>query len=210
MNKINIKDLVLDIDILQLLSEKEKINSIKIDIYGEVYLNEENSINKPLIIVNNNINELSFENIESLAKTLFKDFRPKQVGTKIEIKPYINWHNIIELNKNDMLYYDHQSDGVEVFEDSVLEDYGWYASALEINYRAIATFIEDSCDGTLLFYDNEIQFNGFAIIEDINKVRTKVKEFIISQTKKNLENNLLELNDDDVIESLEYFEINED
>ena len=28
-----------------------------------------------------------------------------------------------------MLYFDHQSDGVEIFEDKMLEDFGWNASA---------------------------------------------------------------------------------
>ena len=39
------------------------------------------------------------------------------------------------MNKENMLYFDHQSDGVEMFEDNILEDFGWNASVLDINYR---------------------------------------------------------------------------
>ena len=73
-----------------------------------------------------------------------------------------------------MLYFDHQSDGVELFEDKELEDYGWNASALDINYREISEFIEEFCEGVLLCYDNEIQFSGFIIVDDVNDVKIKV------------------------------------
>jgi GTPase SAR1 family protein len=106
-----------------------------------------------------------------------------------------------------MLYFDHQSDGVELFEDKELEDYGWNASALEINYRQISEFIEESCEGILLCYDNEIQFSGFVIVNDINEVKTKVKEFIVNKAKENLEEELFDTKDDDVIEALEFFGI---
>jgi hypothetical protein len=106
-----------------------------------------------------------------------------------------------------MLYFDHQSDGVEFFEDKILEDYGWNASALEINYRQISDFIEENCEGILLCYDNEVQFNGFTIVEDINDVRLKVKEFIQTQAKINIDKDIVDLDDEDVIDALELFEL---
>ena len=124
-----------------------------------------------------------------------------------KIKPLINWQNIIGMNKDHMLYFDHQSDGVEMFEDKVLEDYGWQASALEINYRMISDFIEEKCEGTLLCYDNNIQFNGFALTDNIEDIRVQVKEFIIEKAKENLKDEIFELDDDDVIEAFEFFGI---
>ena len=104
-----------------------------------------------------------------------------------------------------MLYFDHQSDGVEIFEDKTLENYGWQASALNINYREISEFIEDSCEGVLLCYDNNIQFNGFVIVENIEEVRTKVKEYIINKTNENIKEETIDIEEDDVIEALEFF-----
>ncbi|MGB1226723.1 MAG: hypothetical protein ACPG9K_02450 [Poseidonibacter sp.] len=111
------------------------------------------------------------------------------------------------MNRENMLYFDHPSDGIEIFEDSILEEFGWHAVALEIEYRDISDFIEEYCDGVFLCYDNEIQFNGFAIIEDIQKVRTQVKDFIVNKTKENIKNDEIELDEDDAIEALEFFEI---
>ena len=106
-----------------------------------------------------------------------------------------------------MLYFDHQSDGVELFEDKELEDYGWNASALDINYREISEFIEEFCEGVLLCYDNEIQFSGFIIVDDVNDVKIKVKEYIINKTKENIKEQTIDIEDDDVIEALEFFGI---
>ena len=36
------------------------------------------------------------------------------------------------------------------------------------------------------FYDNEIQFSGFVIVENIEDVRVKVKDFIINKAKENI------------------------
>ena len=129
------------------------------------------------------------------------------MGTSCKIKPVVNWQNIIDMNKENMLYFDHQSDGVEIFEDKTLENYGWHASDLEINYRELSEFIEENCSGTLLCYDNEIQFSGFVIVDDIEEVRTKVKEFIIEKAKKNIEDEIIDIEDDDVIEALDFFGI---
>ena len=94
-----------------------------------------------------------------------------------------------------------------MFEDKILEDYGWQASALEINYREISEFIEESCEGVLLCYDNEIQFSGFVIVDDIEDVRVKVKDFIVKKAIENLENDLIDKEEDDVVEALEFFGI---
>ena len=149
----------------------------------------------------------SINDAKSLALKLFESYKPVINGTICKIKPLPNWQSIIDLNKESMLYFDHQSDGVELFEDKVLEDYGWYANALGINYREISEFIEENCDGTLVFYDNQVQFNGFCIVDNIEDVREKVKAYIIKQTLKNIDENSVDLDDEDVIESLEYFEI---
>ena len=144
---------------------------------------------------------------KTIASTLFADYKPSIIGAICKIKPVSNWQNIIDMNKENMLYFDHQSDGVEMFEDKTLEDYGWHASALEINYREISEFIEDNCEGVLLCYDNTIQFSGFVIIEDIENARLKVKDYIVNKAKQNISDGILDAEDDDVIEALDFFGI---
>ena len=62
-------------------------------------------------------------------------------------------------------------------------------------------------NGTLLCYDNEIQFNGFALVDNIEETRAQVKSFIIEKTKENIKDGIIELDDDDVIEALEFFKL---
>jgi hypothetical protein len=208
MKKINIKNIELNIDMISLLELKNVNNKIIVDINGNKYINEESPKNKAIIFINENYEKKENTNdIKSLANDIFAKYKPVITGTICKIKPLNNWQNIIGMNTQNMLYFDHQSDGVEIFEDSVLENYGWHASALEINYRTISDFIEENCEGTLLCYDNEIQFSGFVLIDNIEDVRIQVKNFICDKTKEHIKDGLIELDDDDVIEALEFFEI---
>ena len=211
MNKINIKDIELNIDIIKFLELKNGNYNILIDISGKIYINSTEFINKAIIFSNSNyVRDEKVNDIKELAKDIFKAYKPIIIGTTCKIKPVINWQNIIGMNTKTMLYYDHQSDGVELFEDKLLEEYGWHASALEINYRELSDFIEENCAGLLVCYDNNIQFNGFVIADNIEELREQVKSYIIQTTKINISNGDLELDDDDVIEALEYFEIKVD
>ena len=208
MKKINIKDLELNIDITQILNLHSSKTPIIIDVDGNIYNNENDVKKKAVIFKQITPKQISsMLDAKAIASNLFADYKPNVIGAVCKIKPVSNWQNIIDMNKDNMLYFDHQSDGVEMFEDKVLEDYGWHASVLEINYREISEFIEESCEGVLLCYDNTIQFSGFVIVDDINDVRAKVKEYIANKAKENIKENLVDLEDNDVIEALEIFGI---
>ncbi|MGE4382533.1 MAG: hypothetical protein AB7D41_04985 [Arcobacter sp.] len=208
MRKINIKDLELTIDITQILNLLASKSKIIIDVDGNIYKNSDETKKKAVVFKNENLSDIStILDAKAIASKLFADYKPTIFGTSCKIKPVVNWQNIIDMNKENMLYFDHQSDGVEIFEDKTLENYGWHASDLEINYRELSEFIEENCSGTLLCYDNEIQFSGFVIVDDIEEVRTKVKEFIIKKAKKNIEDEIIDIEDDDVIEALDFFGI---
>lgn len=208
MTKVNIKDLIVQIDINEFFEFYKNSEKIYIDIDGNFY-NTKEGVKKPLIFVLEDFDFANNSDIKSQISKVFEVYKPEFIGTICKIKPLANWQNIIGLNQDLMLYFDHQSDGVEIFEDKILEDYGWHATSLEINYRQISEFIEENCEGFLLCYDNNVQFNGFVIIDDIDDVRKKVKEFIKVQALENIKNDLIDLEDDDVIEALELFGIEE-
>ena len=208
MKKINIKDLELNIDIKYILNLYASKTPIIIDVDGNIYTKLEDVQKKAVIYKNMQTKQLSsMLDAKAIASALFADYKPTISGTICKLKPVSNWQNIIDMNKENMLYFDHQSDGVEMFEDKELEDYGWNSSALEINHREISEFIEEFCEGVLLCYDNEIQFSGFVIVDDVKDVKQKVKEYIINKTKENIKSESIDIEDDDVIESLEFFGI---
>lgn len=123
---------------------------------------------------------------------------------KIEIEKPADFMKLAKDKNNKYLYYDHPSDGIDYFNDTQLEDIGWHANAFSfLNYRAIAEFIEENCEGTLTYNDNDLGFNGFVEVEDITKVREQVKEFCSNQIQiSNIQDY-----DDDQLEALEFFGI---
>ncbi|MGA1933411.1 hypothetical protein ACH5BF_11965 [Arcobacter sp. YIC-464] len=208
MNKINIKDLYIDIDLIQLNEFINSNDTLLIDYKGNLLNKNENK--DAIVFENTKLDDFkNTQDLKEIATKLFEKYKPVITGTNCKIKPLNNWQEIIDLNRSYMLYFDHQSDGVELFEDSILEDYGWHASALEINYRTLSDFIESNCDGVLLCYDNEIQFSGFAIEKSIEDVRTQVKEFIIKTTVQNIKDGIVDLDDEDAQEACEFFGIEE-
>ncbi len=124
---------------------------------------------------------------------------------KIEIEKPDEFLKLVESKKNEYLYHDHPSDGLDLFTDEVVEDYGWHAISFDfITYRGIAEFIENNCDGKFYFNDHPMGFNGFVIVDDIEKTREQIKVYIIEQIKANPIDDL----DDDQEEALEFFGIN--
>ncbi len=124
---------------------------------------------------------------------------------KIEIEKPDAFLKLVESKKNEYLYHDHPSDGLDLFTDEIMEDYGWHAISFDfITYRTIAEFIEDNCDGQFYFNDHPMGYNAFAIVDDIEKTRGQVKSYIVDQIKANPINDM----DDDQEEALEFFGIN--
>ncbi|WP_072681967.1 hypothetical protein [Arcobacter sp. LA11] len=208
MNQINIKDLDIKVDITNILNAIELKQEVLIDVNGKVYINEECPLSIPIIFklsAQENVSPLL--DIKATAINIFKDYKPAISGTICTLKPIMAWQEIIFLNQPRMLYFDHQTDGVELFEDKEIEDYGWNCTPCDISYREISEFIESNCNGTFVFYDNEIQFNGFVIVDDIEDTRVKVKNYIINKIKEKIEDESIDLDDSEVEESLEFFEI---
>ncbi|HIP12941.1 MAG TPA: hypothetical protein EYG97_02565 [Arcobacter sp.] len=121
-----------------------------------------------------------------------------------EIEKPAEFLKLIAENKNNYLYNDHPSDGIDLFTDEQIELYGWHAIAFDdITYRKIAEFIEEHCDGEFVFNDHPMGFNAYAVLSDVEKARVQIKEFIVNIITKL---DLSEL-DDDQKEALKFFGI---
>jgi hypothetical protein len=104
-----------------------------------------------------------------------------------------------------MSYFDHQTDGVEVFEDAQLEEIGWQATALDITYRQLCSHLEQTCEGVFMFYDNGMHFNGFVILKNLQQAKDEMINYVV-QTIKEKSYNQDDL-DDDALEALAFFNI---
>lgn len=208
MQEINIKDLEIKININELIKALKSYEKVVISLDGKLYENEEIIITQAIMcVINNKKIDLEKLSINELVENIFSSYKYIIKGNILIIYPLRVWQEIITLNQDRILFFDHQTDGVEFFEDKELEDIGWNANPCDVSYREISDFIEANCKGTLVYYDNGISFNGFVIVEDINDVRKRTKNFIIETIKEKLEKSLLDLDDDDIVESLEFFNI---
>lgn len=206
MKQINIKDLEVKFNVTNILNAIKLKQEVLIDIDGKIYIDKECDLSIPIIFrLSKQKSISSLLDTKAIISNVFKDYKPTIVGTICTISPVVAWQEIIFLNQPRMLYFDHQSDGIELYEDKELEEYGWNATPCDISYRELSDYIEKNCEGTFVFYDNEIQFNGFVIVNDIIDTREKVKKYIVENIKEKIENDLVDLDDSDVIESLEFF-----
>ena len=123
---------------------------------------------------------------------------------KNEIEKPNDFLELVAKKSKVYLYHDHPNEGIDLFCDDELEDMGWQAVTFDfINYRKIAEFIEENCEGTLTFNDHPMGFNGFVEVDNIKDVRVQVEKFIISE----ITNNKLDEYDDEQKEALEFFKI---
>jgi len=210
VKEYNIKDLKIKIDLSNLLNTIKSKESFDIDIDGKIYVNNSIPHNKIIIFstTENNISDLL--DINTQVKQLFgQEYKPEVLGSHCILTPLPSWMHILDLNKKTMLYFDHQTDGVEIFEFKEIENIGWNAIPLDITYRQLCTFIEKNCEGTFLFYDNTIHFNGFVVVNDVNEVEKKLFAFISDLIYDKIDKKEIALHDidDDQAESLEYFKI---
>jgi hypothetical protein len=123
---------------------------------------------------------------------------------KIEIEKPDEFLKLVESRKDEYLYHDHPSDGLDLFTDELIEKFGWYAIEFDfITYRTIAEFIEENCEGEFIYNDHPMGFNAFAVVDDIEKTREQVRNYIINEIKSNPLDDYTQEQE----ESLEYFKI---
>lgn len=210
MKDINIKDLKIEIELSGLISAIDSNNSFDIDVHGTVYENNTIPQNEVVIFSSTKGQTSKMLDMKTKVKNLFgKDYKPQIVGSKCILTPLPSWMHILDLNKNTMLYFDHQTDGVEYFEHKDIEDIGWNAVPFDIKYREICTFIEKNCEGTFLFYDNEVHFNGFVVVNDVDAVKEQLAKFVSDLIHEKIKSDELDAEnmDEDQADSLEFFKI---
>lgn len=206
MNEINIKDLKINFEISQILDFINQKKEFEIDVLGNIAPSNTLEKTSALIFRGTIQNEHNLLDLPQLIANGFgRNYKPVVDANSCTLTPLGAWQDIIALNQGRMSYFDHQTDGVEVFEDKALEDIGWNAIPLDITYREITEHIEQSCEGTFLFYDNGMNFNGFVILNDLNDVEQKMTQFIKEVLNNKIENEQLDLDDEEVEESIAFF-----
>ncbi len=208
MEEFNIKDLKINFDISTIIEFINSKKAFEMDFYGNIYALNEASKKTPLVFKTKNDMTFDSTQIQTILETLFgKEYKLQTTATQGQITPVGAWQDIIGLNQDRMTYFDHQTDGVEVFEEKELEDIGWQAISLNIDYRTLCNHLEKECEGVFVYYDNGMHFNGFVILNDIEQAKEKMCEFVRLQIKEKIEKEELFLDEleADEKEALEFF-----
>jgi len=192
MNKIDIKDIELTLKIEELINAIQNGSKIAIGIDGTICIDDIDP--KMTLIFARTIDNIdsSLSNKEQLTKLFGKEYKPLIGDTICIIKPLIAWQEVMKINKDRFFYEDHSTDGIEVFNDKRVEEIAFEAVVFDIDYRDIAQFIEDNCEGDFVYYENEIQFSGFVIAKDNDKAYEQVKNFIQDEISHKIENGELD------------------
>lgn len=208
MEEFNIKDLKINFEISSLLAFLESKKEFEIDVYGNIYALNEASKTTPLVFRGKVPSSYNETELTRLIETIFgKEYNVQMTASHCTLSLVGAWQSIIGFNQDRMSYFDHQTDGIEVFEDKELEDIGWQAVSLNINYRTICSYLEKQCQGTFVYYDNGMHFNGFVIFKDMQEAKAKMYECVQLQIEEKIKNEelILEESDDDEKEALAFF-----
>ena len=112
MKEINIKDLRIEIDLSILLKAIESNKSFDIDVDGVIYVNNTIPQNKTIIFSAKEQSNSELFDMKTKIKNLFgTGYKPQIVGSTCVITPLPSWMHVLDLNKNTMLYFDHQKLG---------------------------------------------------------------------------------------------------
>ncbi len=76
MKQFNIKDLELEIDMNKILTALNANKEVQIDVFGNVYIDEDIDITIPVIYKSNKNEKLSsIVSIDAMANNIFKDYK---------------------------------------------------------------------------------------------------------------------------------------
>jgi hypothetical protein len=206
MTEINIKDLHLKIDKDLLMQFVKSQQFFEIDCFGTLHALNKSKQTHPIVFKNETHFDVHENNINDILTALFsKNYKPSIKDDVVELTPLGAWQDIITLNRSKMSYFDHQTDGIEVFEHKQLEAIGWQATALDITYRQLCSHLEQTCEGVFMFYDNGMHFNGFVILKNLQQAKDEMIQYVVQQVKENrcIKDEL----DDDALEALAFFNI---
>ncbi|MEA1892908.1 MAG: hypothetical protein U9N33_09370 [Campylobacterota bacterium] len=106
--------------------------------------------------------------VEDFSKVLGKNYQLVEDNTRVLIKAFSNWQELISINTPRASYDDTTADGVAEFSDKELENIGWHITEFNVGYRELVELLEEKCDGTILCIEQEepYQFSGLGFLAD--------------------------------------------
>ena len=215
MKKFNLFNEIIIVEKQSLLNAINSTKIFGININGEIVYEPFNE--KEILIYKGSHapqTEISLtpSNNISLVTILGKNYQVVEDESRVLIKAFSNWQELIGVNTPRSSYDDTTADGVAEFSCKELEDIGWQATEFNISYRTLVEVLEEKCEGVILCIEQEepYQFSGLGFLannEDASKV---IFEYCQKHVKDKIDNDddyKRDELDDDQLEALEFFKL---
>ena len=127
-----------------------------------------------------------------------------------------NWDKVEELNRDRALYIDNASEGVDSFNDEVLEEIVWHSVEFGIGYRELVEKLEKDGEGILVCVESSGEpyiFNGIGFVKEEKReeMRELIRDFAVSQILQKIEKERENYQkygfSDEELEAINYFKL---
>lgn len=157
-------------------------------------------------------------NLLQKQQPLGKGYKISSTFVSVSISAGSNWNEVEDLNSKNALYKDDSAEGVDSFNDPIMEEIGWHSVEFKISYRELVEELEEKCNGTVICIerdDEPYMFNGLGFMaqEDIKKGRDTLREFVKNRILSKLEKDREEYKEygfsEEELDALNYFQISD-
>lgn len=193
MKKFNLFKEIIVVDKSELLKAINSQKLFAIDIEGKISY-EPFSTTSIYIYQGRNIpaasSALQIASGSLLESHFGKNYQIVEDGSRVLIKAFGNWQEIIGLNVLNASYDDTTADGIAEFAEEELEDIGWHVTEFDIDYRTLVDQLEQKADGILICIEQEepYQFSGLGFLQNRSQAKDILFEFAKIKIKEILEN----------------------
>jgi len=125
-----------------------------------------------------------------LESMLGKNYQLVIDESRVLVKAFSNWQELIAINTPRSSYDDTTADGVAEFADKELENIGWQITEFNVRYRELVEVLEEKCEGTILCIEQEepYQFSGLGFIANDDEATKVLYDYCQNIVKEKLAN----------------------
>ena len=182
MKKFNLLQEIVVVEKEKLIQAIDSKKNFAITINGEITYDQEGKI---LLFA------LKNKTVSSIEELFGNEYKTAQSQTQVAIKGSMAFKEIVQLNYLLATYDDSTNDGISEFDDTKLEEIGWWADEFDIDYRELVDVLESKAEGVVLCVEQEepYHFSGLGFVSDTQGGYSILFEYVQNKISDKLQNN---------------------
>jgi hypothetical protein len=116
---------------------------------------------------------------------LGKGYSVKLNFVKAIISAENSWNRFKDINRENSLYEDISSDGIDSFKDEILENIGWHIVEFDMTYRDLVEHLEEFGEGAIVSIerDEPYMFDGLGFVKKVDLAKSREILFNFAKEK---------------------------